>query len=162
MAHCLLPAARLFLLVPLSLLAACSSYRAPVLTVAETRVRESAPSGVVVEFLVDAENPNPEPMPLREVRYAMEVNGQRVFECVRSPEATLRRFGTQRLILPVVLPLSPGAAPPSASSVTLSGTLSYTAPGQWAETLFDTGVSRPEASFTTSAPVDFTRSPSAN
>jgi len=154
------PAARLFLLVPLSLLAACSSYRAPVLTVAETRVRESAPSGVVVEFLVDAENPNPEPMPLREVRYAMEVNGQRVFECVRSPEATLRRFGTQRLILPVVLPLSPGAAPPSASSVTLSGTLSYTAPGQWAETLFDTGVSRPEASFTTSAPVDFTRAPS--
>lgn len=155
-------AARLVLLAPLALLAACSSYRAPVLTVAETRVREAAPSGVVVEFLIDAENPNPEPMPLREVRYAMQVNGQRVFECVRSPEATLRRFGTQRLILPVVLPLAPGATPPSASDVTLSGTLSYTAPGQLAETLFDTGVSRPEASFTTSAPVDFTRAPVAN
>ncbi len=156
------PAVRLCPLVPIALLAACTSYRAPVLTVAETRVRESAPTGVVVEFLVDAENPNAEPMPLREVRYAMEVDGRRVFECVRSPEATLRRFGTQRLVLPVVLPLAPGASPPSASSVTLSGILSYIAPGRWAETLFDTGVSRPEASFTTSAPVDFTRAPTSN
>lgn len=145
-----------------ALLGGCSSYQPPILTVTDTRVRESAPTGVVVEFLVDAENPNAEPMPLRELRYTMEVDGKRVFECVRSPEATLRRFGTQRLVLPVVLPLSQGESAPAASSVTLSGVLAYTAPGQLAETLFDTGVRRPEASFQTGATVDFTRAPSAN
>jgi hypothetical protein len=129
-------------------LGGCSAYKDPTLSVAAVRVAETTPTGVVLEFTLDATNPNEEPLPLREFNYALALDGRPVFTGFRSPEATLRRFGTQRLTLPVAISLAEGqAAPTGTFRYALRGELGYTTPGEIAEILFDSGLRRPTVPF---------------
>ncbi len=133
---------------PCALLGACSSYKAPELSVAEVRLKDETPSGYVLEFDLDTRNDNSEPLPLREVRYSLTLDGRPVFTGVRSAQATLRRFGTQRISLPAAVALEPGESPPDGViGYALVGELSYVTPGQIARILFDTRVRRPRVSF---------------
>jgi hypothetical protein len=143
-------------LFALSLLATgCTSYAPPKLTVTRAYVSEESIEGVVITFNLDALNANQVELPLHEVRYTLSINGQPVFYGVRSPEATLRRLGTQQIRFPAVVRIDPGQPRPSGTvSYDIEGTLSYSTPGQIAEVLFDLRVRRPSVRFSESGTVD--------
>jgi len=132
--------------------ASCSSYKDPSLRVTGVDVRERSADAVVVEFTVEAENPNEEPLPLKEFLYSVSVDGKHVFDGFRSPEATLRRFGTQHLKIPAVIPAA--AARDGTVWCRMNATLAYTTPGDLAKVLFDADVRRPEVGFVDERSVD--------
>ena len=94
-------------------LSGCTAYTAPLIKVAEVEVGDRSDAGIVLKIALEAENRNEFELPLREIRYSVRLEGGQTFTGLRSPEATLRRFGTQRITFPAVIPLTPGAPPPS-------------------------------------------------
>jgi hypothetical protein len=139
----LVPAACVFALAALS---GCESYRAPDLSLAETKPVQRTEAGTALHFGIDAQNDNDVALPLREITYTLAVDGKPVFTATRSPEATLRRQGSQRIVLPAVVPSEAGAVNPG-SRFRLSGAMTYVTPGQIAEILFDSGVRVPSVGF---------------
>lgn len=146
---------RASLLLVLAALGGCSSYSAPRLAVTNAQVAGVTDDGVVLEFTLDATNANEVEIPLREVEYSVTLDGREVFRGVRSPEATLRRYGTQRIILPAAIPAgSWEALAGGVAAFRIDGTLGYTTPGEIAQVLFDTGVRRPSVGFSQVAQVN--------
>jgi hypothetical protein len=147
------------LLTTLALGAGCSSYAPPAMTVTDARVTDRTDEGVAVAFVLDATNSNDDALPLRETTYSLELDGQSVFKGIRSAEATLRRRGTQQVVLPAGIP---HALLPAGGTVhyRLSGSIEYITPGAFAEVLFDTGVRRPDASFSQEGTIDLSAAPS--
>lgn len=136
-------------------LAGCDATRAPRLAMAEARVVEQRPEATLVQVTLELTNTNRDPLPLVEFRYQADLDGRRVFESRRAAQATLRRLGTQTIVLPVVIPaehLGPHAA--GARQLALSGRLLYIAPGQLGEVLFDTGVRVPKVAFRETVRID--------
>ncbi len=125
---------------------ACSSYQDPNLRVTDVAVRSRSAEAMVVEFTVVAENPNEVPLPLKQLTYTVSVDGKPVFSGLRSPETTLRRFGTQELKFPAVIA---GTDAPAAGSAwcRVSGEMAYTTPGELAQVLFESDVRRPTVGF---------------
>lgn len=137
-------------------LAGCDATRAPGLSVAGARVVEQRPEATLVEITLELTNTNRDPVPLVEFRYQADLDGRRVFESRRAAQATLRRLGTQEVILPVVIPSERlGGRPAGARQLALSGRLLYIALGQLGEVLFDTGVRVPKVAFSETVRVDF-------
>lgn len=134
-------------------LPACSGVSAPRLEHAEATVTERTAEGVALTFTLDAYNDNDIALPLREIDYALELNGQTVFRGTRSAEATLRRRGVQQVRLPAVLVPGPDA-PSGPAEFRLTGTITYVTPGRLAEVLFDSGVRVPSVSFESRGQVD--------
>lgn len=120
----------------------CSGARSPILTVVGVERIDQTIDGTVVMVSIDAENPGAEPLPLRDLQYEVRV-GSVAFQGTRSPEATLRTFGTQRLTVPAVFPAGTTLEGP----YVVSGSLTYLAPGEFAEALFDAGIRRPTVDF---------------
>lgn len=145
------------LLGALAALCGCDATRSPSLTVADARIVERRPEATLVHLTLELTNPNVEPLPLVEFQYRADLDGRRVFESRRAAQATLRRLGTQTLLLPVVIPAEQIDAGASAGAglLTVSGRLLYIAPGQLGEVLFDTGVRVPKVSFSESVRLDF-------
>ncbi len=143
-----------------TLLAACSSagapaFRSPEPVAAAAKVTERSGEGIVVEFTLVAENRGPEPLPLRTVSYALDIDGRRVFRGVRSAEATVRRYGRQVLTLPAVIPIAPGEpAPTGVRAYALRGEVTYVTPGALAEVLFDAELRQPTTSFRMDGTID--------
>jgi hypothetical protein len=143
------------LVLVLFALAGGCSYQPPKLQVVDAAVTSRTSEGFVVSFTLDASNANEEALPLREVRYTLELDGKQVFSGNRSAEATLRRLGTQRLSLPAAVPIQPDQpAPTGVVPYTLRGSLTYVTPGALAEVLFDTGVRQPKVTFRQQGTVD--------
>ncbi|MDX2116450.1 MAG: LEA type 2 family protein [Planctomycetota bacterium] len=148
------------LLLPLLCsLASCGGYTAPNLVVEDAAVTEQTAEGVVVTFRVRAENRNAEPLPMRTVRYSFSMGGSNSFTGTRSAEATIPRFGTQTITLPVALKLGEGGdlaqIPDQPVAYTLAGNVEYELPGSIAEVLFDTGIRVPTAAFAERGELDF-------
>jgi len=125
----------------------CSSYSAPSLKVVQGTTAERSADAVVLNFLIEGENPNDVALPLKDVRYDLYVGGRKIFSGYRSPEATLRRFGTRQLILPVAVPVAQAGDLAGNASYRLEGVLEYTTPGAWAELLFENDLRRPSVTF---------------
>ena len=135
-------------------LAGCASYAPPSVDVAEVKVGQATADGVVLDIGVDAVNTNPVELPLREVRYTLTLGGVEVFRGTRSPEATLRRLGTQRISFPAALPRGGGFGDGPVPYI-VEGTLDYLTPGEIREILYDEGLLRPSVSFRSEGVVDF-------
>lgn len=148
-----------FMSVALTLLGGCQSYHAPGLSVASAEAVERTGEGISVLFTLDARNDNDTQLPLREVEYRVDLNGQSIFSGTRSAEATLRRHGIQQIRLPASAPLGgpAGELGQGTARYTISGTLYYITPGQFAETLFDAGVRKPSVSFSFDGEIDLSR-----
>lgn len=140
-------------------LGGCSLTPAPKLDVVAVQPAARSADGLGLVFTLAAENPGEEPLPLRTVEYRLELDGRTVFEGTRSPEATIRRQGTQTITLPAVVRIADHPELQSGGAVPyrLSGILRYTAPGQIAEVLFDAGVSVPSVEFSDSGMVELMR-----
>lgn len=135
-------------LAPLALACGgCSSYSDPSIKVLNARAGERSAEGVVLNFVVEGSNPNDVALPLRSVQYSVFVNEQRVFDGVRSPEATLRRFGTREIELPAAIPAAQAPSIDGTTTYRIEGVLEYTTPGAFAELLFDNDLRRPKVTF---------------
>lgn len=147
-----MPVSRFALLAVAALLiGGCTSYRAPSLTVREAMITSVTDEGMVIDFTIDAENANEVELPLVVTSYRLQINGREVFRGVRSPEATLRRLGTQQIVLPAVINFDEKVGelePPF--RYRLEGQLTYITPGSIAQILFDSGVRRPKVRFRSS------------
>jgi len=133
----------------------CSSTRPPQMSVRSGTLTQHSENGVVLTFELEADNPNPDPLPLEDLSYEVFLDGQSVFRGTRSAQATVRRFGRQRITLPAAIPRS--ADQPSMAGVRqyeLRGRITYLKPGALAKTLFDIDVLRPSAGFVTTGSVD--------
>lgn len=149
-----------------TLVGGCSSYSPPRLSLAGVESVEETPQGLVLLVRLRAENENEVALPLREVDYTARVgDGAEVltFSGRRSPEATLRRKGTQEITLPVALRLGEGGPgrPTGIVPFSLSAQITYLTPGALAEVLFDADVRRPVASVSASGMVDVGSGPGA-
>ncbi|MBX3358430.1 MAG: LEA type 2 family protein [Phycisphaeraceae bacterium] len=156
-----------FLALLAALLAGCSDYKEPRLSVANVAVAQESPEGLVIAFTVLAENQNNVALPLREVRYALDLDNKRVFEGTRSPEGTVRADGSHRMVIPVALAIGPGSdasdalpeRPTGEHRYRLAVNLTYITPGALANVLFDTGVRRPVVSYNESGLLNFGEGP---
>lgn len=126
----------------------CSSYRPPTLAVEDVQVQSRTDEGIVLAIGLDAVNVNEVELPLTSIRYRLLLEGEEVFRGVRSPEATLRRLGRQRIVIPAAIPLAPNeSAPEGATEYVVEGEIEYITPGSLGRVLFDLGVSRPTKGF---------------
>lgn len=100
----------------------------------------------VVEFTLEASNPNDFELPMREITYSLSVDGSRVFKGERAAVATIPRNGTQTVSFPVVVPMGEGGVQPGLHPYTLSARIRYSLPSQLADVLFDAKISRPSVS----------------
>lgn len=144
----------------LALLGGCAGFTEPKFSVERVQVVEQTPEGAVLLFSLAGENRNPDPVPLREVRYELWLDGEKVFEGRRSAQLTLNRYGEQTLVLPVATPLEPDS--PVLTGVTpyrFSGTVEYERPGAISETLFENNLIRPKAGFSESGRLNFIEGP---
>lgn len=140
-------------------LAGCSTYAPPSLEFAQPTLAEESPDGFVLAFALDATNSNEVELPLRDLRYTVALDG-RVYRGVRSGEASLRRLGTQRIVLPAAFPLPEGMPRPRGPvGYRIEGELRYVTPGEIAQILFDTGVRRPTVSFRHEGTIDLGAAP---
>lgn len=124
------------------------------MSVVEARIIDRSDDGAVVQFTIEAKNSNDKPMPLREARYSLELDGRSVFTGARSAETTLPKSRTQRFVLPAAVPASLVSSIGSGARYRLVGTQTYVTPGAFAELLFDTGVSRPSVGFSAQGTID--------
>lgn len=131
------------------MLVGCSGTQAPSFSVLGGSVKERGPEATVVEFIIDADNANPDALPLQEVEYTVSRNGVVVFSGKRSAEAIIRRYGKQQFLLPAAF----ASAESPEGEYRISGTVTYIAPGALAETLFDQDIVRPSAEFSGTATV---------
>jgi LEA14-like dessication related protein len=130
------------------LLAGCSAYRAPTLNVRKAAITNVTEEGVVIRFTLDAENTNGVELPLKKITYRLYLDGREVFKGIRSPEATLRRLGSQSITLPAVVTVDEQINKLQGHvRYRIEGTLSYITPGSVAQILFDAGVRRPTVGF---------------
>jgi len=132
----------------------CSFIRSPSLEVVGVEVTEETPDGVTLSFLIDATNPNDEPLPLQKAEYNLALEGKTVFRGSRFPFATLRRNGTQRIVLPAVIPAKDL---PTTGEIRyrFGGSLRYITPGEISEILFDYNIRRPKITFAERGVLDF-------
>jgi hypothetical protein len=136
-------------------LVGCSGYKAPGFRVAEVQLREQTETGTELLFVLEADNPNGKEIPLYEARYSVQLDGQQVFQGVRSPEVTLRRYATQRFVLPVSVPA--GKMPPGTRvPYSFNASVTYIVPGAIAEILFDREITRPTSGVSDAGTLDFT------
>lgn len=137
------------LLIPAAAMAliGCSSTQAPALKVTDAKVVNRTADGVVIEFLLEAENPNGDALPLKDVNYTVTLDDKEVFSGSRFAEATLSRYGRQFITFPAAISLSPEQLVAPTSSYVINGSLVYEVPGAIARTLFDQEVFEPTVSF---------------
>ncbi|MFG0305949.1 MAG: LEA type 2 family protein [Phycisphaerales bacterium JB040] len=134
----------LLALLTLAPLAGCRSVKAPTFDALSAQTVRATQHAVSLEFTITADNPNPDPLPLRRVDYALEVEGRTVFSARRSPEATVPPYSSQSFTLPAVVPVELQPDDPTAP-YTLTGSVRYLEPGRLNEILYDRNLRVPKA-----------------
>jgi len=135
-------------------LAGCST-TPPTISVVDASIPDRSEDGVVVEFVLEADNDNEKPIPLREILSTLTLDDGRVIRTERLAEATVRRLGSQRFRLPIAIPLDPHGTDRSAVvRYELRGKVRWPPPGALNELLFDIEVRRPSSSFADRGRID--------
>lgn len=104
----------------------------PTLEVVGVRVLERSDAATLLALDLTATNPNPDPLPLRDVVYQVRINDAEPFAGTRLAERTIPRYATQSLTLPVVAP--PAIDP---ATFTSAGSIVYLKPSVLSQTLLD-------------------------
>jgi len=123
----------------------CSKAIAPTFRAVGVREISKSNDRSIIEFSIEAINPNKEPIPLRQIHYRVELDGVEVYSGVRSPETTLHTYSSSIFELPAVIPMG-ALAGKGEVSYALLGSVEYVPPGRLAEVLFDAELKVPEVS----------------
>ncbi len=133
-----------FLVLAMAIGGCSSGVLVPTFSAEGVRELETVDGRSQVVFLINAKNPNQEPIPLEQVNYRVLIDGQQVFAGVRSPETTLPGYGSLYFDLPAVVEtevLKSGRV----VSYAIDGSVKYHIPGAFAEVLYDADIKVPEA-----------------
>ena len=144
-------------------LAGCSGHRPPTITVGDAVVTARTDEALQLEIALDLTNEGDETLELRELSYAVSIDGVTVYDGKRAAEASLSASGAKRLLLPAVVRFDAApweGAPPSEAAWSIRGRLLYVTPGQIAEILLDTGVRKPRVIFAGSGRLRLAAGPS--
>ena len=129
----------------------CSGYRPPSIQLVAVRLIEQTEEAAAFHFDLILENPNDEPIELREFRYSLNIDGVNVYIGRRAAGTTLHPETGNHISLPAVVRYDTmgwtNRSLPPAVEYQLSGELLYVTPGELAEILLDTGVRRPKVRF---------------
>lgn len=129
------------MLLAAGLAGGCGLPKDPTISVAEVQTGERAGDLQAVMFVIEASNENSDPVPLTRASYTVQAGGRTVFTADRSPEVSVPGKGTQRFLLPAVVPV--GVEGP----YEISGGVTYLWPGRIFELLLDSDFKRPTVSF---------------
>ncbi len=113
----------------------------PEARVADLRFVERTADGVLYELEIEGANRSEQDLRLESVRYWLAVDGVRVFEAERAPQATFSSLGTRSFAAPIAVPA--GSLPGGDGWYTLGATVSYRTPGPLAKIFYDIGLIRP-------------------
>jgi len=127
-----------------ALLGGCTNTLVPTFTAVGVREVVNEGDRSVIEFSIEATNPNKEPIPLKRVYYTVEINGVEVFSGMRSTETTLHTYSSHVFVLPAVVP-GDTLKGVGKVSYSLTGVAQYIPPGRLSEVLFDAEMKVPEA-----------------
>lgn len=134
----------------------CSSTTPPDLVISEVTISEQSPQAMVLNFAMQGSNENPDPLPLGEVRYRLDLDGTRVFSGVRSAQLTIPRRGSAMIDLPASFRLNDlGIDLQSRTPYRLSGSIRYRPDGTFPGVLYDSDFHRPARTFSISGVLDF-------
>lgn len=125
----------------------CTGATAPTFRVLDASLTSETEDGYVVTFTLEGENANGFELPLREVEYRLELEGEEVFTGRRSAEVTLPADSTGEVMLPVSVAFEEGRGLPASMAYSLSGRVTYELPGAIAELLFDNRIRKPRVGF---------------
>lgn len=128
---------RLVLLVALVPALGCA-HRPPQVTLLDASLSPPSGEARVLHVTFKAGNDNSRALLLRDLHCRLLLDGREVARVHRSPEATLRRHGTQTFSVPL-----PFQADPLPERYEVRGELTYIIPGPLAEILFDMGLLTP-------------------
>lgn len=144
------------ILVGLALVVGGCGYHSPQFKVTGVALTEQTDEGAVLSFTLVGENRNDIPLPLRRASYSLSLDGHEVFHGMRSPQVTIRRYGSQTFTLPVAIDLTKiGGLPTGQIPYRLRGTVEYELPGSFSQLLFETELRRPRSGFAESGRLDF-------
>lgn len=136
----------------------CSRYRPPSIQLVSVRLIEQTEEAAAFHFDMILENPNDEPIELREFRYTLNLDNANVFVGRRAAGTTLHPETGNQISLPVVVRYDTmgwsNRTLPPAVEYQLSGELLYVTPGELAEILLDTGVRKPKVRFSRAGRLD--------
>lgn len=141
-------------------LAGCTNFKPPSIELSNVRLVERTDEAAAFHFDLVLENPNDEPIELREFRYELSLDDGQVYQGRRAAFSTLHPSAVDDLSLEMSLPAVvrfdqlDGAALPDDLAYQLSGTLLYLTTGELAEILLDTGVKKPRVRFAMSGRLD--------
>ena len=133
------------------LTAGCTGFRSPAISVEKVAATRMTGEALALAIVMRLENPNNAPLELHEFRYTVSIDGTKVYAGRRAGGATLSANGTRQVTIPAVVNYDRigwrAGGPPRTFNYALDGTLTYNAPSEIAQVLFDTGVRRPRVSF---------------
>lgn len=114
----------------------------PEVDVVAMRIAERTDHGVVIDVEIAGANRTRKDLRLRGMRYWLTLEGERVFEGRRSPQATFSALGVQSFTAPIAI--SADDVPASgAAEYEFGASITYVVPGPLAEAFFDLGLRRP-------------------
>lgn len=136
----------------------CSGYRPPSIQLVAVRLIEQTEEAAAFHFDLILENPNDEPIELREFRYVLRLDDVTVYVGRRAAGTTLHPETGNHISLPAVVRYDTmgwsNRSLPPAVEYHLSGELLYVTPGELAEILLDTGVRKPRVRFSRAGRLD--------
>lgn len=149
-------AAMLLLVSLLCQLTACSGYPAPGTSISSENITDKSNEATRVDFTLNVQNVNSQPLPLRNVQYRLTLNNQEVFTSLKAAQATIPQNGSITIIIPAIIPQNFIDKLHNLENVSynLSGKLAYEAPGEIAAALFDTGIRVPSVKFSHSGSIN--------
>ncbi|RMH24137.1 MAG: hypothetical protein D6693_10285 [Planctomycetota bacterium] len=115
----------------------------PETRIAGLRHVETTPDGALYEITVEGANRTGKDLRLESVRYWMTLDGRRVFQATRSPQATFSALDARSFSEPIAVPAAALPADPASARYEVGAVIVYRVPGPLARTLFELGVSRP-------------------
>ncbi|MBK7403296.1 MAG: LEA type 2 family protein [Phycisphaerales bacterium] len=132
----------------------CSGTASPRAVVTDASIRERSAEAAVVEFVLEAANPNDVELPIRDITYTLSLDGREVFSGRREAMVTMPREETQRVTIPAVVPMGEGGVEAAMHRYSLRGVMHYSLPTQLADVLFDAKLSRPSVAFGDEGEID--------
>ncbi len=128
-------------LIPLALLASCSSPYSPEVSLAGARLVERTSDATLLELDLDASNAGDEPLRMKDIAYEARTSDE-VFTATRSAQAVIPPFSTRRVVLPVAIPRDLGDGP---YTVVVQGRMVYVPNSVIRDTMSDLGWPSPSS-----------------
>lgn len=131
-------------LVFAAMIGGCSTTLPPTFSAESIRELESFEGRTRMVFIINAQNPNKDPIPLEQAIYSVAIGGENVYSGLRSPEVTLPGYSSLSFELPAVVDSQMLRVGRDVQYMIL-GSVKYHVPGVLADVLYDADLKIPEA-----------------